>query len=91
MNRDELYKKFGVDSDYLEAGAAEYESPTWEKMQFGKITQGRPKISDEPLRTVTVKVPESRISAIARAAEKRGTSRSDFLRQAIDNELLSTY
>ena len=91
MNKDELYKKFGVDSNYIEASAAEYENPSWDKMQFGEITQGRPRISNEPLCTVTVKVPESRISAIKRAAEKRGLSRSDFLRQAIDNELISAH
>ena len=91
MNKEELYRKFGVDSDYLESSAAEYEDPSWEKMRFGEITQGRPRISAEPLCTVTVKVPLSRISAIKSAAEKRGVSRSDFLRQAIDNELISSY
>jgi len=89
MSQDKLYEKFGVNPEYLEASAAEYENPSWEKMQFGKITQGRPRVSDEPLRTVTVKVPESRIFAIKSAAEKRGVSRSAFLRQAIDNELIS--
>ena len=89
MSQDQLYKKFGVDSEYIEISAAEYENPSWEKMQFGKITQGRPRVSDEPLCTITVKVPESRTRAIKIAAERRGISRSDFLRQAIDNELVS--
>jgi len=89
MRKEDLYRKFGVDADYIEESAAEYESPSWEGMRFGTITQGRPRISDEPLCTLTVKVPESRISAIKNAAAKKGVSRSDFLRQAIDNELIS--
>ncbi len=89
MKNDELHKKFGVTPEYIEESAAEYESTSWSKMRFGEIIQGRPKISDEPLKTLTVKVPESRINAIKVAAAKKGLSRSDFLRQAIDNELIS--
>lgn len=90
MKASELHKKFGVTPEYLEESAAEYESVSWDTMRFGEITQGRPRLSNEPLSTLTVKVPESRVAAIKMAAEKRGVSRSDFLRQAIDNELLST-
>lgn len=90
MKKDELHKKFGVTPEYLEEQAAEYESSSWDAMKFGAIIQGRPKISEEPLKTLTVRVPESRLIAIKNAAAKKGISRSDFLRQAIDNELIST-
>jgi len=89
MSNEELHKKFGVDAQQLDEWAAEYESASWEGMNFGKIIQGRPRISSEELKTITVKVPASRIAAIQNAANKSGMSRSEFLRQAIDNEIIA--
>jgi predicted DNA binding CopG/RHH family protein len=87
MKKGELHKKFGVTDERLDAWAAEYENESWEGMKFGKIIQGRPRLYNEELKTITVKVPASRIAAIQDAANKSGMSRSEFLRQAIDNEL----
>jgi len=89
MNNKELHKKFGVSAKQLDEWAAEYESETWEKVDFGKSVHGRPRISDEELKTLTVKVPASRIAAIQDAANRSGISRSEFLRRAIDNELIA--
>ena len=89
MNNEELHKKFGVTADELDKRAAEYESTAWENMSFGEIIQGRPKLYDEELKTITVKVPASRVTAIQNVADKRGVSRSEFIRQAIDNELIA--
>ncbi|MCL2654607.1 MAG: ribbon-helix-helix domain-containing protein [Coriobacteriia bacterium] len=87
MKNDELHKKFGVTDAQLDERAAEYESESWEGMEFGRIVQGRPKICDEELKPLTIKVPASRIAAIQESAARRGVSRSEFVRQAIDNEL----
>jgi predicted DNA binding CopG/RHH family protein len=89
MKAEELHKKFGVTDEQLDTWAAEYESESWDGMSFGKIIQGRPKLYDEELKTITVKVPASRIAAIQNAASKNGMSRSEFVRQAIDNELIA--
>jgi predicted DNA binding CopG/RHH family protein len=89
MNNEELHKKFGVTAEQLDARAAEYESKSWAGMGFGEIIQGRPRVFNEELRTLTVKVPASRIVAIQNAARKSGMSLSEFLRQAIDNELIA--
>jgi predicted DNA binding CopG/RHH family protein len=89
MKKEELHEKFGVTGEQLDTWAAEYENESWDKMSFGKIIQGRPRIYDEELKTITVKVPVSRVAAIQNAANKNGISRSEFVRQAIDNELMA--
>jgi predicted DNA binding CopG/RHH family protein len=89
MKTEELHKKFDVTDEQLDTRAAEYESESWDGMRFGKIIQGRPKLYAEELKTITVKVPASRIAAIQNAASKSGMSRSEFVRQAIDNELIA--
>jgi len=88
MSNDELYKKFGVTDENLNGWAAEYESRSWDDMSFGEIIQGRLRISSEELKPITVKIPASRIVAIQRITQKNGLSRSEFLRQAIDNEII---
>jgi predicted DNA binding CopG/RHH family protein len=89
MNDKKLHERFGVTAEQLDEWAAEYESESWDGMSFGEIVKGRPKICDEELKTITVKVPASRLAAIQNAASKSGMSRSEFLRQAIDNELMA--
>ena len=89
MNNDELNKKFEVSEEQLNEWAAEYESESWDKMSFGKIIQGRPRVSDEELKPITVKVPASRLAAMQYITSKNGISRSEFLRQAIDNEIIA--
>lgn len=89
MSNDELHARFGVTKAQLDEWAAEYESGDWSAMEFGEVTPGRPKVFDEPLDTITVKVPHSRVVAMRRISEREGTSRSDFIRRAIDNELIS--
>ena len=89
MSNDELHSKFGVTNEQLDTWAAEYESESWNKMVFGQIVQGRPRLCDEELKSITVKVPASRVAAIQNIASKNGLSRSEFLRQAIDNEIIA--
>ena len=90
MNEAEVLKKFHVTKEQLDEWATEYESEDWSGMEFGKIAPGRPKVFSEPLETITVKVPRSRILAMRRVKEQKGTSRSDFVRRAIDHELMET-
>ena len=89
MKDSGLHKKFNVRPEQLDSWAAEYESPNWDGISFGKIIQGRPRLCDEELKTLTAKVPASRIAAIQQASRKAGISKSEFVRQAIDSKLLA--
>lgn len=79
---------FGVTEDDLNKEAAEYEDGSWNPESFGKPTPGRPRLYDEDMETVTLRLPRSRIAAIEAAASKLGESRSQFMRDAIDQRLL---
>ncbi|WP_165247977.1 hypothetical protein [Adlercreutzia sp. ZJ141] len=66
MSNKELYDRFGVTAEQLDTWADEYESADWSHMRFGEVINGRPKISDKPLDSITVKVPRSRTVAMKR-------------------------
>ena len=71
----------------LEEMAKEYEEGTWSG--HGKISKGRPRIYDEDMETVSFRIPKSRVAAIAKIAKRKGESKSDFIRDAIDKALLA--
>ena len=64
--------------DDIEKECAEYEAGTWEG-RMERIRVGRPPVADEPLVTVTVKFPASMVAAI----DRKGGSRSDYIRRAV--------
>ena len=76
-----------INDEMLDEMAREYEEGTWSG--HGKVSAGRPRIYDEDMETVSFRLPKSRIIAIARIAEQRGESKSDFFREAIDAALLA--
>lgn len=71
--------------DQLDNMAKEYEDETWEG--HGEVTLGRPRLYDEDMETVSFRIPRSRIAAIEVASRKRGITKSEFYRQAIEREL----
>lgn len=87
MSEDRILEKFGVTAAELDARAAEYESNDWSGMEFGAIAPGRPLSYGEPLDTITVRIPHSRVVAMQQIGGKSGISRSAFIRRAIDHEL----
>ena len=89
MSGDDLRQRFGVTGDQLDEWAGEYEGDDWSHMRFGEIINGRPRLSDEPLDSITVKVPHSRAVAMGRVQQETGMTKSEFVRRAIDNELLA--
>ena len=89
LTNGEIRERFGVTGAQLDEWAAEYESGDWSGMRFGAPAPGRPRMYGEPMETITVKVPRSRIAALRRAAERLGISRSELVRQAIDRELVA--
>ena len=88
MNRDQMNVAFGVTDEQLDFLAADYESGDW-KGRLGPVVQGRPRLYEEEMRTVSFRIPASRLQAIDAHAERNGKSRSEFLRQAIDDALLA--
>lgn len=90
MTDKELYAKFGVTAGQLDQEAGEYESGDWSGMEFGPVLRGRPKFSEtDELRSVTVKVPASRVAALQRLAKEQGVTQSEWIREAIDMRLLA--
>ncbi len=89
MNNEELHEKFGVTAGQLDAWAEEYENADWSGMRFGKAVDGTPDIAEEPFDSITVKLPRSRVVAMKKIQKESGITKSDFVRRAIDNELVS--
>ncbi len=75
-----------ITDDQFDAMAEEYENGTWSGI--GEVTMGRPKLYDEDLETVSFRLPKSRIAAVEAVAKRRGESKSDFYREAVDRALL---
>ncbi|WP_454933680.1 ribbon-helix-helix domain-containing protein [Actinomyces oris] len=88
MNRDQMNAAFGVTDEQLDSLAADYEAGDW-KGRLGPAVQGRPRLYEEEMRTISFRIPASRLQAIDAHAERNGKSRSEFLRQAIDDALLA--
>ncbi|WP_055426728.1 ribbon-helix-helix protein, CopG family [Bifidobacterium aesculapii] len=88
MNREEINKLFSVTDEQLNHMAAEYESGDWEG-GVGSVVPGRPRIYDEEMETISFRLPKSRVNAIDAKAKRNGETRSQFLRQAVDDALLT--
>ncbi len=67
--------------------AREYEDGTWNGV--GKVSHGRPKLYEEDMETVSFRLPRSRIAAIEAVTARRGESKSEFYRKAVDRQLLA--
>ena len=48
---------------------------------------GRPRLFDEELETVSFRLPKSRVDALEAAAKRRGETKSDLFREAVDRFL----
>ena len=78
MEEKELLEKFGVTDEEL----AQWENDAAHGVFQGEpreIVMGRPRLTNEPLRAITVTLPESMVEAI----DRRAKNRSDFIRKAI--------
>ena len=76
-----------ITDDDFDRMAEEYEKGTWSG--HGEIALGRPRLYEEDLETVSFRLPRSRIVAIEAVARRRGETKSDFFREAIDKALLA--
>ena len=87
MNDRELCELFGTTLEEVEADVAKYESGDFSDFDFSRAIMGRP-MSEERLKMISAPVGESRIAAIKRVTSEQGISRAEFVRRAIDHELL---
>ncbi|MDR1082845.1 MAG: ribbon-helix-helix protein, CopG family [Coriobacteriales bacterium] len=74
--------------EMIEELAAAYESGDWPGVATGEIVMGRPRLAEEEVRTVTFKLPVSKIVALDKKAKSRTATRSEALREAVDGYLL---
>ena len=81
MKTEELEQKFGVSKEELDKLAEPYEGGNWPEGRT--ILLGRPRISDEELVSVTIKLPKSQLEAIDNGANREGKSRSAYMRNLL--------
>ena len=89
MNDEELCEMFSTTLDDVERDAQAWEEGDFSSFNFDAAIIGRP-MRSEPMETISLKVPRSRLEAMEKVAAKEGVSRSEFVRRAIDRELVVT-
>ncbi len=88
MKDEQLIKEFGLTDEEVEQIVEKIESGDPSDFDASKAMDGRP-LEHEPMETISLKIPRSRVKAINRIAKEIGMSRSEFVRRAIDNELVA--
>jgi len=76
-------------AEVLDEMAKKYEDGTWGG-KMGKLVVGRPSLADEDVKSISFRLPISKIAMIDARAEARGETRSEFLRDLIEDELIET-
>ena len=78
MTEDEIFKKFGVTESQLD----EWEEDASKGVFHGNVREivvGRPKLSNESLRAITVTLPTSMVDSI----DTKNKNRSAFIRDTV--------
>ena len=75
--------------EMLDQMAQKYEDGTWGG-KMGKLALGRPSLAEEEVKSVSFRLPISKIAMIDARAKAKGETRSEFLRDLIEGELVST-
>lgn len=78
MGSEDVRALFGVTEEQLDAWEEDASKGVF-RGEPGKTVMGRPRITDEPLRSVTVMLPASMVDSI----DSRTSNRSEFIRRAI--------
>ena len=81
MDTKGLEKKFDVTGEELDKLAEQYESGNWPEGHT--VLLGRPRITDEELVSVTIKLPKTQLEAIDKTAKQEGKSRSAYMRNLL--------
>lgn len=87
--RDEkILASIGMTMDEVDSIAEACEKGDDGMWDTSKISYGSP-VTDE-MEQISIRLPKSRINALKRAVKQSGVSRSEFIRRAIDQKLLTT-
>jgi len=74
-----------ITAEMLDKWAEPFENGSWPK---GKtVILGRPRLATEEVQPITVKLPRSKVLALEEIASNMGVSRSEVLREAVDEFL----
>ena len=76
--------------EMLDKMAKRYEDGTWSG-KMGKLVVGRPSLADEDVKSISFRLPVSKISIMDARAANRGETRSEFIRSVIETELAKSY
>ena len=87
MKREEMNALLGVSEEELDKMARSFEEDTWNRSEYGSPSMGRPSIFGETMRPVTFKETPSTIAAIDERAASLGSTRSDYLRNLVAQDL----
>jgi hypothetical protein len=88
MSDEELCEMFGTSLEEVGRGVAKVEEGDYSDFDFSRAMPGRP-MEREKMEMITATVPASRVAAMRRVTDRLGISRAEFVRTAIDNELMS--
>ena len=84
---DEILASIGMTAKEADAISEAVEAGGYSMWDSSRVSYGSP--FDEEMTTISVRLPKSRVEAMRRVAERRGVSRSEFVRRAIDQELIA--
>jgi len=70
-----------VTDEMFDEWAREYEEGNWQG-SLGTVVLGRPRLYEEPLVSVTVRMTKGQIGAVETMAKLKGQTRSEYLREA---------
>ena len=70
----------------LDEMAKKYEEGTWSG-KMGKLVVGRPSLADEDVKSVSFRLPVSKIAMMDARAAAKGETRSEFIREIIEAAL----
>ncbi len=88
MNDQELCEAFGITLDQVAEEVARIEAGDYSACDFSRIIEGVP-LRAEKTQIVSAKIGQSRVEAINRIIQDLGITRSEFIRRAIDHELMA--
>lgn len=89
MNDKELCEMFGITLEDVEREAGKIERGDYSSWDFSRVMMGSP-MQNERMEMISAPVGESRIKAMKRVTREQGISRAEFVRRAIDHELMAT-
>lgn len=88
MNDVELCEMFGISLEDAEREVEKVEAGDYSSWDFSRVMVGSP-MDNEKLEMISAPVGESRVRAMKRITKEMGITRAEFVRRAIDHELLA--